>query len=135
MDAPPPRRYRLRWTRRDLAGLLILLAAGWAWTAWDATGRRVGFAGDAPPADAARVAAAREKIDPNTASPASLQRLHGVGPARAADIVAYREAHGPRAFRTAADLTRIRGIGPVTVAGMAGELALPPEAPAGGPKN
>lgn len=54
-------------------------------------------------------------IDVNVASEVELQRLPGIGPARAAAIVADREAHG--AFPDVAALDRVRGIGPATVAG------------------
>jgi competence protein ComEA len=67
---------------------------------------------EAPPADAAAVAASTERIDPNTASAASLQRLPGIGEALAAAIV---EARADRPFARAEDLARVRNIGPVTV--------------------
>jgi len=54
-----------------------------------------------------------ERIDPNRAPPAELDRLPGVGPAVADRIVAEREEGG--AFRSAAELDRVRGIGPATV--------------------
>jgi len=56
-------------------------------------------------------------IDPNTATSAQLQGLPGVGPALAARIIAYRQAHGP--FRRVQDLTRVRGIGEKTLARLA----------------
>ena len=55
-----------------------------------------------------------ERIDPNRATAVELDRLSGVGPATAKNIVEEREANGP--FLTADDLTRVRGIGPTTVA-------------------
>ena len=53
---------------------------------------------------------AEDPVDLNTATLADLDRLPGVGPATAAAIVAYRDAHGP--FRTVDDLGEVRGIGP-----------------------
>ena len=56
-------------------------------------------------------------INPNTAEVASLVRLPGIGPARARDIVAYRnssEVDKP-AFKCAGDMEKIKGIGPKTV--------------------
>ncbi|MCA9576999.1 MAG: helix-hairpin-helix domain-containing protein [Polyangiales bacterium] len=47
-------------------------------------------------------------VNLNTATVAELQRLPGVGPARAEAIVAYRER---RPFRRIEELMRIRGIG------------------------
>ena len=52
-------------------------------------------------------------------------RLSGIGPARAGAIIEYRDAHGPNAFRTVADLTRVRGIGPGTIHRIAPDLSLP----------
>lgn len=51
-----------------------------------------------------------EPVDINTASAEQLsESLNGVGPAKAAAIVAYREQHGP--FRSPQDLTNVKGIG------------------------
>lgn len=57
------------------------------------------------------VAAAAEKIDPNTASSASLQRLPGIGPSRANAIIEYRNSQPKPALATAGDLAKVRGIG------------------------
>jgi competence ComEA-like helix-hairpin-helix protein len=69
-----------------------------------------------------RISAATERINPNTASAGSLQRLPGVGRVRAKSIVAYRQAHGPVAFRCPEDLDNIRGIGPAIVHNVAQHL-------------
>ena len=63
-------------------------------------------------------------IDPNVADPATLEALPGVGPARAAAIVAGR-ADG--AYRSLRDLGRVRGIGPVTLRGAAAWLSFEEE--------
>lgn len=55
------------------------------------------------------------KLAPNTASQALLENLPGIGPGRAAAIVAER-ARSP--FRSTGDLERVRGIGPKTRAGL-----------------
>ncbi|MEQ1503234.1 MAG: ComEA family DNA-binding protein [Myxococcota bacterium] len=55
-------------------------------------------------------------IDVNRASPIELQRLPGVFPARAEAIVAERDRGGP--FATCADLSRVAGIGPATIANL-----------------
>ncbi|WP_051117696.1 ComEA family DNA-binding protein [Vibrio campbellii] len=39
--------------------------------------------------------------------------LNGIGEKKAQDIVEYRNEHGP--FKTAADLTKVKGIGEATV--------------------
>ena len=49
------------------------------------------------------------KVNINTADSETLQTLPGIGEKRAADIIAYREAHGP--FLRPSDLTRVDGIG------------------------
>lgn len=55
-------------------------------------------------------------INPNTAEIPSLIRLPGIGPARARDIVEYRNSPDIEkpAFKCAADLEKIKGIGPKT---------------------
>ncbi|UCE88028.1 MAG: helix-hairpin-helix domain-containing protein [Deltaproteobacteria bacterium] len=52
-------------------------------------------------------------IDPNRADATTLEVLPGIGPSRAAAIV---EARSTRPFARVEDLTRVRGIGPVTLA-------------------
>jgi competence protein ComEA len=47
-------------------------------------------------------------VNINTATPEQLRLLPGVGPAKAANILAYRRAHP---FRTVEELVRIKGIG------------------------
>ncbi len=56
------------------------------------------------------------KINPNNASVASLIRLPGIGPVRAAAIVEYRAAMtgSTKAFSSCADLQKVKGIGPKT---------------------
>lgn len=58
--------------------------------------------------------ASAELVDLNSATAAELERLPGIGPSRAREIVAYRERHG--SFIRVADLDRIPGIGPAAVA-------------------
>lgn len=59
---------------------------------------------------------AGQRIDLNRASAPLLATLPGIGPARAAAIVDEREIEP---FRSARDLTRVRGIGPVMSARLA----------------
>lgn len=65
-------------------------------------------------ADVAPVAEANDAVSTqiaiNTASAQALDALPGIGPALAARIVAYREAHGD--FTTMQDLAAVPGIGP-----------------------
>jgi competence ComEA-like helix-hairpin-helix protein len=55
-----------------------------------------------------------ELIDPNRADVAELRRLPGVGEVVARALVASREAEGP--YGSPEDLTRVRGVGPASVA-------------------
>jgi competence protein ComEA len=50
-----------------------------------------------------------ETIDVNKATADDFQKLPGIGPSLAKQIVAYREKHGP--FRRVEDLMAIKGIG------------------------
>ena len=68
------------------------------------------------PAAAGSGPAAGEKVNLNTATARELETLPGIGEKRAADIVADREANGP--FRIAEDITRVKGIGEGTLAGL-----------------
>ena len=54
-----------------------------------------------------------EAINVNAAGAGDLDRLPGIGPAKAEAILAYREEHGP--FQTVDGLLEVSGIGPVTL--------------------
>jgi competence protein ComEA len=56
------------------------------------------------------VATAEDQVDLNRAGPEELDRLPGVGPARARAIIAFRERFGR--FADPAELDRVPGIGP-----------------------
>ena len=56
------------------------------------------------------LAATRGRVDLNQAGPEELDRLPGVGPARARAIIAFRERFGR--FADPAELDRVPGIGP-----------------------
>ncbi|MEZ4403903.1 MAG: helix-hairpin-helix domain-containing protein [Kofleriaceae bacterium] len=53
--------------------------------------------------------APRGRVNLNTATADELERLPGIGPAKADRIIAYRAKHGP--FRRVADLRRVKGFG------------------------
>ncbi len=79
-----------------------------------------------------------EAININTATVEELTKgVHGLGPAKAAAIVKYREAHGP--FQSVDDLTKVKGIKQKALDSLladkrnqitAGEAAAAPAAPA-----
>ena len=70
-------------------------------------------------------------IDPNRADAATLESLPGIGPARAQAILTARRRHP---FGGLNDLERVPGIGPRTLAGLAGWIAIgEPPSRAGGP--
>lgn len=105
------------------AGLLLVLSAvrlGWSRARTpvktEGTGEDVlpgllkkSRAGVADAARRGRPLSPGEKIDPNRASAAELDRLPGVGPSLARAIVADRQRNGP--FRSPADLERVPGLG------------------------
>lgn len=114
----------LRWRRGNQAALLVLGIAALAGVCLQAHHQQVG-GGDSFPTDGALERLTTEKIDPNTASAASMMRLPGVGSVRAAAIVAWREAPGHAPFHSAADLSAVPGIGPITASRAAPHLTLP----------
>lgn len=126
---------------------LLVLVSGVRW-AWSAGGKDPATAGESvlpelltTSREAATESARRseplgqgERIDPNRAPEAELDRLPGVGPATARAIVAARD--GGAVFRSAEDLLVVRGIGPATLARMRPSLDLrAPPAPARPPRG
>jgi competence ComEA-like helix-hairpin-helix protein len=123
MTRPPREQIRLSLTSGQRSAILLLALLGSI--TWAATRPRQFWFGRRLHPSSARVAAASERIDPNTASVASLRRLPGIGIGRARDIVAWREDHGPGVFRTVGDLDAVHNIGPGTIRGIRPWLALP----------
>jgi protein Tex len=62
-------------------------------------------------------------VDVNTASPALLQYVAGIGPKVAQSIVAHRDQHGP--FQQRSELLKIKGLGPKAYQQAAGFLRVP----------
>ncbi len=60
------------------------------------------------------------KVDLNTASEAELQKVKGVGPAKAKAIVEYRQKNG--SFKSVDELKKVKGFGEKSVASLKGEL-------------
>lgn len=66
--------------------------------------------GSAPNSEAAQnIGSAVDLININTASPEELQALSGIGEAKAAAVIAYREEHG--AFSDITEIMNVSGIG------------------------
>ena len=63
-------------------------------------------------------------LDLNTASQEALESLPGIGPAKAEDILAYRDAHG--SFLSVDELTEVPGIGETTVESLRDYLFVEP---------
>jgi DNA uptake protein ComE-like DNA-binding protein len=122
---PPTNRLDLSLRRDNLQALWVLLVLAGASLAVHAAGRT--WFATTPPASEDLVLQATEKIDPNTASPASLMRLPDIGPALAESIVQARKI---APIRSLADLQRIPHIGPVTAANLRKHLLLPASDPA-----
>lgn len=73
-----------------------------------------GPGGPSPPSAVGSLAGPGAPLDLNRATVGELDRLPGIGPAKAQAIVAYRDSHGP--FRSGADLAGVPGIGPALAA-------------------
>ena len=70
-------------------GALFLIAPIWQ------PGTPVTYMPALPQTEAAAESAPTQLVDLNTADAETLQTLPGIGPAKAAAIIAYREEHGP----------------------------------------
>jgi len=101
---------------RTLVILLCPVMVVGLWRAWPTSGH--------PP-----LPPARASINPNTAPWYELTTLPGIGPEGARAVVAYREGVAPTpggpakpVFLRPADLDAVPGIGPKTLADLAGEV-------------
>jgi uncharacterized protein len=65
-------------------------------------------------------------VDVNTASPALLSYVAGLGRSVATNVVAYRDEHGP--FQKRSDLRKVKGLGPKAYEQAAGFLRVPESA-------
>lgn len=132
MTSPASRRISLRWRRDDCIALVVLVGAWGAYLGW-AVAASGGLLAGAVAADPHKIDLVRERIDPNTATAASLRRLPMIGPEKAQAIVDYRQASGPaggRAFHFVEDLRNVPGIGPGIVGRVRDFVTLPQLDPA-----
>lgn len=83
-------------------GALFLIAPIWQ------PGTPVTYMPTLPQTEAAAESAPTQLVDLNTADAETLQTLPGIGPAKAAAIIAYREEHGP--FAALQDVANVPGI-------------------------
>lgn len=83
-------------------GALFLIAPIWQ------PGTPVTYMPALPQTEAAAESAPTRLVDLNTADAETLQTLPGIGPAKAAAIIAYREEHGP--FGALQDVANVPGI-------------------------
>lgn len=120
-------RIAVGWRRRDVTALSVLLAAWCVYLAWTATAGGLGPGGRIA-TDPDKIALVRERIDPNTATAASLRRLPLIGPEKSKAIVQYRQAQPPtagRVFEHLEDIQNVPGIGPGILRRVARHLSLP----------
>jgi competence ComEA-like helix-hairpin-helix protein len=116
---------------RDVA-VPIIVFLPLAWLVATASTERVAVPPDG--ADGANAATLATRVDPNRAPWWELTALPRIGDKTAQSIVAYREAHRAKygqdaiAFRSAHDLTRVKGIGPKTVERLRPMLVFPTDA-------
>ena len=119
----PLRLWDGRWRRADQLGLLVLVSlAGLTLSLRALATDRL--ARPAWRADRPVVEQVCHRIDPNTASAASLRRLPGIGPVKAAAIVEYRQ-QADLPFTRLEDLENVKGIGRGTTGRIAPYLHFP----------
>jgi competence protein ComEA len=61
-------------------------------------------------------------VNINTATPADLDGVKGIGPSKAQAIVDYRTKNGP--FKSLEDLKNVKGFGDKSIAKLKGELSV-----------
>jgi competence ComEA-like helix-hairpin-helix protein len=103
-----------------LAALGVLVAC----LAIGSLGRRRTDEGPPPSPPTSRSTRSAERVDLNAATATELERLPRIGPALAARIVAYRDAHGP--FRDVESLDAVSGIGPAIVTAVRDHVTISP---------
>ncbi len=72
-------------------------------------------------------------VDLNTATSAELQKVRGIGPAKAKAIVEHREKNGP--FKSVDELDNVKGFGKASVGKLRGDLTVGGKAEAAKPET
>ncbi|WP_262314531.1 helix-hairpin-helix domain-containing protein [Lacticaseibacillus parakribbianus] len=80
--------------------------------------------GPTPGATTAASSSGQGLVNLNTATAAELETLSGIGPKKAADIIAYRESSG--GFKTIEDIKNVSGIGDKTFEALAPSITVGP---------
>jgi DNA uptake protein ComE-like DNA-binding protein len=117
------------WTTPQRRAVLFLGATFWLVLAVRWASNRV-YLPEGLDVPAPRAADLANRIDPNTSDWQTLAAIPSLGEKKAKLIVAYRvkataAGRGPMVFRTALDLTRIRGIGRSTASNLEPYLMFP----------
>ena len=109
--------------------LILLILLQLVTTAWFSKSQlRLGPASGVTPINS-RAPLLPLRLDPNSATPAELALLPGIGPTLAARIVEFRvatAAEGKTPFRSLSDLDQVPGIGPGRLAALADLVEFPP---------
>lgn len=108
-----------RWKSRFLSALLVAGLAGGP-VAWSQTTPTPPTTPTAP--KPTPVEKPTGKININTADEATLTSLKGIGPAKAKEIIDYRQKNGP--FKTVDDLVKVKGLGDKIVSQLRDQLSV-----------
>jgi DNA uptake protein ComE-like DNA-binding protein len=121
------------WTLSQRLALSLIVAALMALGAWRYVHNPV-YVPEPLSGPGARADELLTRLDPNTAPWRTLAALPGLGDKRAQAIAAYRDAFQQThpddpAFRSPADLMKIKGIGPATTQNLEPYLTFPDSPP------
>lgn len=104
------------WTRPHRGVLIALVVILSLFLLVRLTFFRRAYISNPQPAQSGRHDELADRIDPNVASWQELAVLPQIGEKRAKEIVAYRASRPAPAFKSEADLAKVKGIGAATLA-------------------
>ena len=125
------KRYDFGLRRRETSAMILLCLLSASAMAASSLQRNCWLGSNAP-IETSRVESASEKINPNTATFASLRRLPQIGEVKARAIITYRSSRREPAFTSLSDLDNVRGIGPGILSQISPHLELPSDGVDGG---